>query len=111
MATDLPYSDNEHEWLACGSAVQSLVNINIPGHRNVIADFFGINGDAVLPEAGESIIAPNTWHSGLANRTFKDHVYMTRPDPGCSTRQVWPCMYRMHSIMSSGDFIRLVGWW
>ncbi|KAI6026560.1 hypothetical protein BKA83DRAFT_121163 [Pisolithus microcarpus] len=34
MATDLPYSDNEHEWLACGSAVQSLVNINIPGHRN-----------------------------------------------------------------------------
>ncbi|KAI6011162.1 hypothetical protein BKA83DRAFT_4067687 [Pisolithus microcarpus] len=55
MATDLPYSDNEHEWLACGSAVQSLVNINIPGHHNVIADFFGINGDAVLPEAGSCI--------------------------------------------------------
>ncbi|KAI6095058.1 hypothetical protein F5141DRAFT_1068717 [Pisolithus sp. B1] len=52
--------DNEHEWLACGSAVQSLVNINIPGHHNIIADFFGINGDAVLLEASDFVLAQDT---------------------------------------------------
>ncbi|KAI5985257.1 hypothetical protein EDD15DRAFT_2511676 [Pisolithus albus] len=55
MSTDLPYSNNENEWLACGSAVQSLVNVNIPGHHNMIADFFGLNGDAVPLEAGSCI--------------------------------------------------------
>ncbi|KAI6148028.1 hypothetical protein BKA82DRAFT_151609, partial [Pisolithus tinctorius] len=45
ITTELPYSNDEHEWLAPGSGVQSLLNIDVPSFRNVIVDFFRLADD------------------------------------------------------------------
>ncbi|KAI6137814.1 hypothetical protein BKA82DRAFT_4486738 [Pisolithus tinctorius] len=53
--TELPYSNNEHEWLVPGSGVKSLTSLDIPTFRNVIADYFGLTDDRDPLEAGSCV--------------------------------------------------------
>ncbi|KAI6039086.1 hypothetical protein EDC04DRAFT_3012242 [Pisolithus marmoratus] len=55
VTTELPYSDNEHEWFWPGPGVGSLINVNIPSFRNVIADYFGLIDDTDPPEVGSCV--------------------------------------------------------
>ncbi|KAI6003459.1 hypothetical protein F5J12DRAFT_906149 [Pisolithus orientalis] len=50
--TELPYSDNEHEWLVPGSGVKSLTSLDIPMFCNVIADYFRLTDNRDPLEAG-----------------------------------------------------------
>lgn len=42
VTTELPYSDDECNWLAPGPGIKFLLSINTPSFRNVVADYFGL---------------------------------------------------------------------
>ncbi|KAI5982242.1 hypothetical protein EDC04DRAFT_2915769 [Pisolithus marmoratus] len=51
----LVWCNDEQDWLMPGSGVESLVNINIPSFRNVIADYFGLIDEPLTLEAGSCV--------------------------------------------------------
>ncbi|KAI5990253.1 hypothetical protein EDD15DRAFT_2453804 [Pisolithus albus] len=53
--TELPYSDDERDWLVPGPGVKSLFSISSPSIRNVVADFFGLDDDTVTSEPGSCV--------------------------------------------------------
>ncbi|KAI6116436.1 hypothetical protein F5141DRAFT_1187659 [Pisolithus sp. B1] len=55
VTTELPYSDDECEWLVPGPSIKSLLSINTPSFRNVVVDYFGLSDVTLSHVAGSCV--------------------------------------------------------